>query len=416
MTQLFAVNVVFFRPDADNHGEALRDFAELVAAGARRAGFKTTLATNVWEPACFNIVVGWHFLSDKALASLEGRGALYNLEQLGDHEPQFRDRLVRWSSRFEIWDYSERNLRTLRTYGAVGLLRWVPVGHAPELARIPRAPEQHIDVLFYGSVNPRRAEVLHALKASGLRVRHVFGVYGRERDALIARAKVVLNLHYYETSIFEIVRVSYLLSNAKAVVAEGNPETTVESDLIQGVALVPYESLVSTCHRVVHDDHLRSALEQRGHAAIARRVESDILARALDRRPAPSNIPRAARVFLHHPALDGDQWATVLRWYWATFLSREDVVLLLAPDASSGDFHLDSALAGIEAVARSAGMEGRKRPPVVVVPPSADNTALHALYENVDCVLTLGDAVARSRAASFGKVAIERLAGPAEYT
>jgi hypothetical protein len=61
------------------------------------------------------------------------------------------------------------------------------------------------------------------------------GVYREERDRLIARAKVVLNMHYYDARVFEIVRVSYLLSNEKAVVAECGATTTIEPDIRDAV-------------------------------------------------------------------------------------------------------------------------------------------------------------------------------------
>jgi hypothetical protein len=64
---------------------------------------------------------------------------------------------------------------------------------------------------------------------------HAFGAYGAGRDALVARSKIVLSMHYYEPAAFEIVRVAYLLANAKAVVAEVNPGETVDADLLPGL-------------------------------------------------------------------------------------------------------------------------------------------------------------------------------------
>jgi hypothetical protein len=53
-------------------------------------------------------------------------------------------------------------------------------------------------------------------------VHHAYDVWGPARDELIARAKVVLNLHYYEAAIFEQVRVSYLLNNEALVISESS--------------------------------------------------------------------------------------------------------------------------------------------------------------------------------------------------
>src|SRR5580658_4511667 len=67
----------------------------------------------------------------------------------------------------------------------------VPLGYVPELRRIQASKVQNIDVLFYGSLNERRSRILQALKDSGVKVHSAFGVYGKERDALIARSKIV---------------------------------------------------------------------------------------------------------------------------------------------------------------------------------------------------------------------------------
>lgn len=92
-----------------------------------------------------------------------------------------------------MWDYSAANVARLAALGVAAL--HVPIGYHPVLARIERAAED-LDVLFYGSLNERREAVLDGLEARGLQVASVFGVYGAERDALIARAKLVLNVHY----------------------------------------------------------------------------------------------------------------------------------------------------------------------------------------------------------------------------
>ncbi len=65
--------------------------------------------------------------------------------------------------------------------------------------------EPEIDVLFYGWLNRAPPAILGGLRAAGLKVVHLFGAYGEERDAAIANAKVLLNLHFYEDSIHELI-------------------------------------------------------------------------------------------------------------------------------------------------------------------------------------------------------------------
>ena len=128
-----------------------------------------------------------------------------------------------------MWDYSLHNIDKWKTYWETMNCAYapvhVPLGYVPELTRIRPAPIQDIDVLFYGSLNDRRSAIIKALCDAGANVHTVFGVYGKGRDELIARSKVVLNLHFYEQKLFEIVRVSYLLANSKAVVTECSSDT-----------------------------------------------------------------------------------------------------------------------------------------------------------------------------------------------
>jgi len=154
--------------------------------------------------------------------------------------------------------------------------KYVPIGYMPQMTRIPKADSQDIDVLFYGSMNERRAKVLDGLRDAGLRVVDLFGVYGAERDAYIAQSKVVLNMHYYTPGVFEAVRVSYLWANRKCVVCERSPQDNYQMGY--GVA---YEDLVEVCAYFVKDAAAREAEAEDGFAVASGISEVDILREAL---------------------------------------------------------------------------------------------------------------------------------------
>ena len=78
----------------------------------------------------------------------------------------------------------------------------------------------------------------------GLTVKSLFGVYGKERDAWIERSKLVINHHYYQSQIFEVVRVFYLLTNSVAVVGEVNDTTSIDHIYKEGIHPVQYDGLV----------------------------------------------------------------------------------------------------------------------------------------------------------------------------
>lgn len=137
--------------------------------------------------------------------------------------------------------------------------------------------EQTTDVLFYGSTNPRRQAILAGLMGAGLNVKHLFSVYGEARDRAIAEAKVVLNVHFYEDSIHEIVRTSYLLANRKAVVSECGPRTEIDEDIRSAMLAVPYDDIVRSCVALVRDEPRRQELERRGFEVFTKRDQARIL-------------------------------------------------------------------------------------------------------------------------------------------
>jgi hypothetical protein len=112
-------------------------------------------------------------------------------------------------------------------------------------------------------------------------VRYLFGVYGPERDRAIAEAKVVLNMHFFDSGIHELIRTSFLLANGKAVVCECNADTEIDDDIRRAVVATPYAGLVEACIALVGDEARRREVEAAGFATFARRGQSAMLADAI---------------------------------------------------------------------------------------------------------------------------------------
>ena len=91
--------------------------------------------------------------------------------------------------------------------------------------------EKDIDLLFYGSLSPRRVEILTKLQDAGLAPEVHFNVYGAERDRLIDRAKVVLDIKQDAGDPDDITRTFYLDSRGACVLSENAPDKTLYSTL-----------------------------------------------------------------------------------------------------------------------------------------------------------------------------------------
>jgi len=257
--------------DRRQHTRCFDDVMTACVHGLRNLGH-TAVNTSAFDPDRINVVFGYYFTKDR----FPERSIIYQLEPVCDpllannfHVP------VKDLRRHLVWDYSRYNVERLRQLGVEA--HYVPIGHHPVLQRVAAVPEQDIDVLFYGDPAPRRRAILSELDRRGLRTECAVHIYGEDLDPLIARAKVVLNMHkanqYHP---LESVRVGYLLSNRKAVVAEVNHNDDAD-DLGGGIAAVPLPRLVDTCVDLVRDDKARTELADKGFAVISRRPITGIL-------------------------------------------------------------------------------------------------------------------------------------------
>lgn len=275
-------------------GAIFADVAELLRHGLEGLGHQAFAGAGNVGVDCRNVILGAHLLQD--FSPIPADSIIVNLEQLGSSSTIIGAAYLDCLRRHHVWDYSPRNIAWLAENGISASL--VRLGFAPALARVANAPVQDIDVLFYGAVNERRQQILDGLRQAGLNVTALTGgVVREELDTYIARSKVVLNMHYYETKIFEIVRVSYLLNNRKAVVAEAGPDTEIEDELRRALLGVRYDQLVAACRVLVGDDARRHQVEQAGWTVFSARSQAEFMRQAVDdalrfEASRPAALPR----------------------------------------------------------------------------------------------------------------------------
>ena len=285
------VRLVTVRPPDYAHSAAFDELVSGFAAAFAALGTQVDTATNQFLGGeGMNIVFGAHLLSPTV--RLPPNSVIVNLEQM--HDGHFAQAYyIDLLQRHPVIDYSPRNVARIRELTGSEYVHSFRIGYTPVLSRIQSAPQQDIDVLFYGVVNERRRKIFDALVAAGLvAVTLSPGIYGAERDAFIARSKVVLNVHYYEDRIHELVRTSYLLANSKAVVSECEGDTEIDADIRAGILALPYAQLVEGCVALVRDEVRRAALERQGFEHFSKRDQAALLAEVLPKlaRPLPKRI------------------------------------------------------------------------------------------------------------------------------
>lgn len=265
-------NLVTILPHPRLHG--LKGYGEVIETiewGLTELGHDCRRTTNEIDPERTNVLFGAQMLPSEFFRANPARYVAYNLEQIANVPlVELGTRLRPIVEHCEIWDYSAAQVQIWKKLGAKAPVQVLPAGYAPILTRIPRR-EPDIDVLFYGLPSRERLVTFEALCMMGLKCVFVCGLYGPERDELISRAKVVLNINQYvQSRVFEVVRVSYLLANRKAVVADRNSGTVVPDGWGAGVRFASLQDVPRCCLELVEDDAQRHQLEEEGFEAVKR--------------------------------------------------------------------------------------------------------------------------------------------------
>jgi hypothetical protein len=249
---------------------AYTGMARTLAAALKRLGHPTRLAANELVHDATNIVLGAHNLDSAVADTLPPGTIIYNSEMALSHSP-FLPALKAFVGRFETWDYSAANVRAWNELGVSDRVRWLRPGYLPECTTIDPATETDIDLLFYGHVNSRRRAILDALARRDIRAYVLMNTYGDARDAYIARAKLVLNLHTTPDAVFEIARAVPVLSNRRALVSEAGGFDESVGDLLAGIAIGETSQLPELCRALLDDDARRKALAEAGFELFSRR-------------------------------------------------------------------------------------------------------------------------------------------------
>ncbi len=211
------------------------------------------------------VVLGAHLLKGELSDCI-----VYNLEQITPESPLVNEHYLSLLRKNRVWDYSKRNIAELKKLGVDAV--HMPVGYHSCLAKIPKGYLPQIDCLFYGSVNERRKIMLESVMATP-----VFGIYGKKLDVCIASSKIILNCHYYETKLFEIVRCSYLLANKRFILSEPGLDLELEAPFKEGIAFHERSEWPEAVKYYLQNDDVREKIANKGFEIFSNMKQTDYL-------------------------------------------------------------------------------------------------------------------------------------------
>jgi SAM-dependent methyltransferase len=223
--QLPAVHLAIMQPAGYLHSLGFLDQARYFRHQFRRMGATVTIAKNRLREDAVNFVFGAH-LGFPADWQRRHSCIFVNLEQLGQGGASVGPDYLDLLRRSAVVDYDVANVDAYSAEPADVPL--VPFLHAPYLDDGLALPLERrpIDLLFFGSMNPRRQAFIAQVEAAGVQVSTFdHPIYGAERDKFIRQAKAVLNCHFYDSSRFEQARAFHSLSLGTPVISERSSAT-----------------------------------------------------------------------------------------------------------------------------------------------------------------------------------------------
>lgn len=254
-------------------------FDELIGAlayGLNAKGHTVLTSVNAIRNDATNIILGTHISPQSIIPQLPANSIIYNTEQVGSI--WMNEDYLKALRRFRVWDYSAYNMKLLeKTYGITNTT-FAPIGYCPILEKIKHVPEEEkdIDVFMYGSVNERRLKIVDALRARGLKTMLVYDAFGETRDNLIARSRIILNVHYYPTAVMETIRLSYLLNNKCFVVTESSRDWEYCEPYFFTMVTSDYNWIVEDCLEYINAPKRRENVAVCGHAIFKEFKQEDV--------------------------------------------------------------------------------------------------------------------------------------------
>lgn len=270
-------NIVLALPPEDResfvHAQCFLETADLLRYGLEDLGYEVIFGEGLQRDH-LNIILGYQFLYGQKISS-EYKCIVYQLEELSELEGwPLKNLETLMSPSCVVWDFSERNIDFLAERGIRAVLK--PLGFHQKMFRIKYRQNKDVDILFYGSKNERRMKILKELERK-FNVEILCGIYGHERDEWIARSKIVLSIYYYQTKLFDDVRIGYLMNNKSFSIIEDSPNKKYDDFLVY----IPYEQLVERCEYYLNNDDLWREKAKQAFQGFRKYPESEFLKQAL---------------------------------------------------------------------------------------------------------------------------------------
>jgi GR25 family glycosyltransferase involved in LPS biosynthesis len=174
-----------------------------------------------------------------------------------------------------VFDYSLTNIEFLLQHGVpYQKLFYMPVSsydrYAEHLSQTgynlqPAPDEQPVDVLFYGDPNCERRQNYLRQLSQRFNVHIASEVFGQDLTRLVQRAKLIVNIHYYEDALLETTRLYETLSLGTPIVSETSSDIQHHSNLANVIDFAPVgdiDAMAEKIERLLADNNFYARRRQ----------------------------------------------------------------------------------------------------------------------------------------------------------
>ena len=179
---------------------------------------------------------GWHIvICPQIFKKLPKHYVAFQMEQSVSSRWFNLEYFNRLNGAESIFDYSIKNIDFLQQNGIhYKKIFYMPIGTLKSTILSQTTENFEYDVLFYGDANNNRRQRYLEELSKRFRVKIVSELFGENLRDLLIKAKVIVNIHYYENALLETTRIYECLSLNKLVVSESSSDLC-EHDVLSGV-------------------------------------------------------------------------------------------------------------------------------------------------------------------------------------
>jgi len=247
-----------------------------------KLGFKVNIIHNAIDYNATNILLGLHDVPNIDLSKIPNNSIIYNFEQLVEGSKGLLPKFIEACSLFHIWDYSKENIYRFKEKFNIQNVSYLPFGYCKEMTKKIISCKKDIDILLFGSFNERRLNIINKLRRFGINAVAFDSLWGIDRDIMISRSKLILNVHFYRPGIQEIVRLGHLWANKKCVICECNNDTTLFYEYNDCCIYTEYDNIVDTVRIMIGRQRSIKAIEDIAFYKFSKNTYCENIQRVLD--------------------------------------------------------------------------------------------------------------------------------------